>query len=271
MRYLLEIIDGPCKGRFFELPLNREILFGSAFGKDTQMSVQHFSITCDGQEFHLRDLNSKTGTFLYGVDISEVESFGLEDGYQFVAGQTTFRVCIEKPSVLGILRKQTEPLFAIVDASRDEGILPLLKASNNQYQSLFEGVRAEWLEEFAPYLVYLPKDSPLLEKLVELGWGNRWGIYFTSMRPFQTLVKHMQQFLWVKTEAGEKLYFRFYDPKTLQVFLFISNPKQANEVFQGISSYLMKAKKPELLIKFTYGQRGVELQSFPVFMEKNKC
>jgi hypothetical protein len=252
MRYLLEIIDGPCKGRFFELPLNREILFGSAFGKDTQMSVQHFSITCDGQEFHLRDLNSKTGTFLYGVDISEVESFGLEDGYQFVAGQTTFRVCIEKPSVLGILRKQTEPLFAIVDASRDEGILPLLKASNNQYQSLFEGVKAEWLEEFAPYLVYLPKDSPLLEKLVEEGWDKHWAVYLTSREFLERLVNHLRQFLRVKTHEGEKLYFRFYDPRVLRTFLPTLTSNEKNRFFGSISCYFTEDETQQQVLEWPY-------------------
>lgn len=271
MRYLVEIIEGPCKQRCIELPLNLEFSFGStdlariALYKDTHLSNRHFSMTCDGQYFHLRDLNSKSGTFIHGLNLSDVvNSFGLENGDQFTAGQSTFRVRIENTSVLEILRERTDYLFAIVDTARDERILPLLKASNNPYQSLFEGVRARWLEEFTPYLVSLPKRSSLLEQLVHLGWGNRWGVYLSSRQTFQTLMSRMRQFLWVQTEAREKLYFRFYDPNILQVFLFISTSKQANELFRDVSSYLMEAKKPEFLVKFTYGVRGVELQAFPV-------
>lgn len=259
MRYLLEIVDGPCKDKHFELPLNREIYFGSAtpntmaLCKDTHLSAKHFSITCDGTDFHLRDLNSENGTFIHGINISDVvDSFALEDGYQFMAGKTTFRVHIEKPSVLGILRKQTEPLFAIVDSSRDESILPLLKASNNQYQSLFEGVRAEWLEEFAPYLVYLPKNSPLLEQLVEDGWDKNWAVYFTSRGSLERLVIHLRQFLHVKTHEGEKLYFRFYDPRILRMFLPTLTWNEKNNFFGPISCYLTEDETPQQVLEWPY-------------------
>src|SRR5205823_4716059 len=67
-------------------------------------------------------------------------------------------------SLLDVLRK-AQPLFAVLDAARDEQVLELLRSSGDEFQSLYEGAPAEELETVAPYLVRLPPGSKLLEAL----------------------------------------------------------------------------------------------------------
>lgn len=121
--------------------------------------------------------------------------------------------------LLDILRRQPEPLFALLDAARDDRVLHLLCNSGEHYQSLYEGKQGEELANFAPYLLQLPKDSRFLITLVQEGWGKCWGVYLTSASDFQGVRRHFRQFLQVKLPSGEQVYFRFYDPRVLRSYL----------------------------------------------------
>ena len=92
----------------------------------------------------------------------------------------------------------------MLDAAKDSQILELLQPLDQaDYQSLYEGKSAEQLAGFAPYLVSLSANPSLLEKLVETGWGESWGIYFTSQYPLATVRQHLRQLLLVKNQAGK--------------------------------------------------------------------
>ncbi|NJO14962.1 MAG: DUF4123 domain-containing protein [Thioploca sp.] len=222
---LLAVLTGPNQGRTFFIPLYETISIGSAFDAwaslphDLRLSDHHCTIHYDGEYFQLRDLNSQHGTLVYGINIAAIGSVPLPVGERFTAGDSTFQVRWWPPEVLRTLREQSEPLLALIDASRDKEIWPLLSHSAAHYSCLLAGARAQSLAAWAPYLVSLPPSSALLESLVQAGWGKHWGVYLTSLAPFETILAHLRQWLWVQTAAGEKLYFRFYDPRTLRVFL----------------------------------------------------
>jgi hypothetical protein len=188
---------------------------------------------------------------VYGINIASIGSVPLPVGEGFMAGDSTFQVQWWPPEVLRTLREKPEPLLALIDASRDKRIWPLLSCSAVHYSCLFEGARAQWLAAWALYLVSLPKSSVLLESLVPEGWGKHWGVYLTSLAPFETVRAHLRQFLWVQTETGEKLYFRFYDPRTLRVFLPTLTLAEQQRFFGPIRSYLMEDELPERIVKWT--------------------
>lgn len=149
--------------------------------------------------------------------------------------------------VLHILRQQQEPLFTILDAARDQGVLELLRQSRVEYQSLYEGAQALVLSEVAPYLVSLSGDFDVLPQLVSTGWGKSWGVFLTSSLPFKTLRRHLRRFLMVDEEqTGGRLYFRFYDPRVLRTFLPTCSPHQKEEFFGEISSFLLESSSGEL-------------------------
>jgi hypothetical protein len=152
--------------------------------------------------------------------------------------------------VIEELRAQSAPLFAILDAARDPLVLARLLQCEEEYRSLYEGPKAGQLVDVAPYLVALPAQTPFLETLVRDGWGQSWGVYLTSDRPFHEVRKHLRRFLTVETEDGKKLLFRFYDPRVLRVYLPTCTHAEAREFFGPIKFYLMEAGDPECLLAF---------------------
>jgi pSer/pThr/pTyr-binding forkhead associated (FHA) protein len=266
-----------------------------ALPQDTYLSSLHFALTCEEDACRLTDLKSSNGTLVNGKQVSEC---ALRDGDEIVAGRTTFAVHLESdapanalplvsraeaqpvamPSalpvapvteaamspyarrLLEILRAESHPLFALLDAARDGRVLELLHNSEEKFQSLYEGEKGDELAAFAPYLVSLSTGSNLLNSLVAEGWGNSWGVYLTCDKDFERLRRYLRQFLLVTDEEGRTLYFRFYDPRVLRVYLPTCTPEESARMFGSISRYLMEAENPETLLLFTSGEQGATRQ-----------
>jgi len=157
--------------------------------------------------------------------------------------------------LVNILRNIGGPLFAVLDATRDPlTILGMLRSSGEEYQSLYEGMQGKMLEAYAPYLVRLPGDSRLLEALVAQGWGKNWGIFVVSAADFKSLRKHFRTFLMVKSPEGDRLYFRYYDPRVVRVYLPTCNAEETNFVFGPVAAYLCEDETPDTLLVFQPGQ-----------------
>jgi pSer/pThr/pTyr-binding forkhead associated (FHA) protein len=302
MRLILEIKTGEAAGRRFVLPegplfrVGRYVPADVVVRDDPMLSNLHFALLWDGAGWRLRDLKSYTGTRLNGGPVDEA---AVGNGDTIVAGRTTFSVRLEEaasaaptpvpapasappapapvraaapvgpppvpPQDLGrLLRTLPEPLFALLDAARDPRVLEVLRASRDEYQSLYEGAKGAELADFAPYLVRLPPQSALLEVLVRQGWGRSWGVYLTCAQPFAEVRKHFRRFLLVKAEDGRELYFRFYDPRVLRIFLPTCTAQETAELFGPVGSYLMEAEEPHVLLQFTKGGRGAERKALAV-------
>lgn len=297
MQVILHVRQGPAAGKKIVVTPGQKALVGRAswadlsIAHDTEMSGRHFTLECDGSRCVLRDFRGSQGTFLNGGKVAEAI---LKHADQIVAGQTTFGVSIgdaariaeaepaavapstpapssPEPStaapqdLLTILRGSAQPLFALLDAARDPRVLELLRASKEEYQSLYEGEKGDELAEFAPYLVKLPPQSPLLEALVEEGWGDSWGVFLTCAKPFDEVRKHFRHFLMVKLESGEEVYFRFYDPRVLRVFLPTCTREEIKEFFGPIGTFLLEDETLAGLIRFTPGGiLGPKREDIPV-------
>jgi hypothetical protein len=160
--------------------------------------------------------------------------------------------------LLQALRQEFQPLYAILDAAHDPLVLAILIESKPEYQSLYEGAEGEKLSAVAPYLVRLPKDSPLLEVLARAGWGKSWGAFLTSDSPFADVRRHLRHFLMVKLPDGKQVYFRFYDPRVLRVYLPTCTADETRTFFGPIKCFLMEGEKPEAALRFAPGARGVQ-------------
>lgn len=244
-----------------------------AFAEDSLMSGIHFGVECGENACQLRDLNSRNGTLLNGKKVTQSP---LQHGDRIVAGGTTFLLQMEAkqppiaeaepPSLsaeatpqerlLSLLRRDFQPLYAILDAARDIKILALLLQYKEEYQSLYEGQEGAKLAQFAPYLVKLKKDSAMLDTLVRQGWGQSWGVYLTSPSELPDVRRHLRHFLEVKLPDGKQVYFRFYDPRVLRIYLPTCSPEETNQFFGPIKKYLMEDEKPENLLQFLNQGRG---------------
>jgi pSer/pThr/pTyr-binding forkhead associated (FHA) protein len=247
---------------------------------DSLLSDLHLELAWDGTKCQLRDLKGGAGTLLGG---QPVEAGEVSHGEWIRAGSTDFWVYFEDTTppppplapkspeqvgrearVLGTLSGLTEPLFAVLDAARNERILVLLRESVEEYRSLYEGTQGEAMAEMAPYLVHLPRGSRLLESLVREGWGQSWGLFLSSQRPFKEVRRQLRKFLLVKDSANRELYFRFYDPRVLRVFLPSSWPEQSRELFEGMGAYWLEGAEGKSLLRFTLIEQQVLPEVVPL-------
>ncbi len=296
MRVILEIQPGSVAPRSVAIEGGSEIRVGrvapsQVILNDQTVSRQHFAIAFNGRTARIRDLGSTHGTVVNGKPVTGAV---LHDGDLIQAGMTMLRVrfvedrtgdgpipvvaapteraeavsgsartldlpALEGPlhdRVIQELRDQNEPLYAILDAARDPLILARLLDCKEEHQSLYEGPEGDKLSAYAPYLVALPRGSEFLEMIVRDGWGQSWGVYLTCDRPFKEVRKHLRHFLMVELE-GEEVYFRFYDPRVLRVFLPTCTPGEIREFFGPIREFLLEADDPGTVLHLTPHEPGV--------------
>jgi len=321
MRVTLEVTTGTLAGNKIRLKAGQVVRLGRtskadfAFPDDSHMSGVHFLIECDEKTCRLRDLGSRNGTAVNGRKVGATE---LVNGDTILAGETNFLVKFEGEAVevpaaaavaeqpaavapedrlLVMLRKDFQPLYALLDAARSPDIYKLLVESRQQsqkftggqgsdtaqqpraapvaashdseapYESLFEGTPKAELTHFAPYLVRLPPEAKLLEKLVLKGWGKSWGVYLTCDKPLKEVRTHFRRFLMVKLPDNRQVYFRYYDPRVLRLFLPTCTAEEINMFFGPVKYYLMEDEKPDVLLRFSNKGQGAGLRAFPLLSE----
>jgi hypothetical protein len=233
--------------------------------EDAHLSAVHFALSWNGARCVVTDLGSVGGTLVGGERTGRAE---VRNNGWIRAGRTDFSVYFEGWSIAhgpprpappaDTARAQADayarvhaepyPLFAVLDAARDARILTLLREAVDRHQSLFEGAKGRAIEEQAPYLVELRDDSLLGEQLAAEGWGKRWGIYLTSRRPFKEVRTHLRRFALVQDEeTGEVMYFRYYDPAVLRVFLAAAGKRHQGGLFGEIESFVVEGERGEAI------------------------
>ncbi len=285
---ILQIFSGPAAGKVIEVKPGSFVRIGRteradiSFPADAHMSGVHFAVEYDGKVCRLRDYKSTNGTRVNG---ERVEAAVLQDGDRITAGQSAFLVRIEagdkvstdpvaaghaalaetrETRLLSLFRDHFQPLYALLDAAREPSVLKVLVESGEDLLSLFAGPEGARLAHFAPYLVALRRDSVLLEKLVYEGWGKSWGVFLTCDLPVEELRGHLRQFLKVRLPGHREVYFRYYDPRVLRLFLPTCYPDEINRFFGPIRYMLMEDEKAQNLLRFSNSGQGVGLKSFPL-------
>lgn len=271
MRAILEIRSGPREGEKTILDPGGSLRVGRTdradlvIEADRKMAAVHFEIRWDGARCSLAD-RSGSGALLGGRTVTEAE---VPHGGWIRAGGTDFSVHVEgrtpprrdrrspplspeiearREQVWRALAAEPGPLHAVLDVARSLRIQELLRESVDEARSLYEGPRGVVLADVAPRLVRFSKGSRLLERLVREGFGERWGVYLTCGRPFKEVRAHLRRFLIVtEEETSERLYFRYYDPAVLRVFLPTCGPRQREQLFGEIGSFLMEGERGDLV------------------------
>jgi len=141
--------------------------------------------------------------------------------------------------------------FFILDSARLDRNYPELEKYHALAVSLYRGYAQQMLGDVAPYLARCREGSKISSWLYESGWGNSWGIFLQSDSPLQDVRKHFRRFLLVQTEGGEEMYFRFYDPRVLRVFLPTCSREQLSEFFGPIRKYVVEDENPSYALIFS--------------------
>ena len=155
--------------------------------------------------------------------------------------------------------------YVILDAARDDVIYQELTRSNIDNLCLYIGDKAIELATVAPYLLNLKRDDSFTQWFLTNGWGKSWGIFLQSSASFKELHRHFRKFLMVYDEQGTPLYFRYYDPRVLRVYLPTCNESELKTVFGPVTQFYVEGKEENQLIefscteKFQLGQQVIQL------------
>ena len=160
--------------------------------------------------------------------------------------------------------------FVLLDAAQLLDKLEKAQALNSNYVSLYNGQSREALSIVAPYLFSFQIESDFAVWLAESGWGRSWGIYFSSDASPQELHHHFRKFLIVQNENGQELYFRFYDPRILRVFLPTCDEEQLRGFFGPVSHFMMEDADPNQVLVFSLkeGKLYTEIKPAKILVDK---
>jgi hypothetical protein len=161
-----------------------------------------------------------------------------------------------QPRLQDLLAKDFQPLYALLDAAREPSVLKVILESKEEHQSLYEGPQGSQLAHFAPYLVRVPQKSALLDTLAQQAWSKSWGVFVTCDTPLKELRAHFRHFLTVKLPDGSQVYFRYYDPRVLRLFLPTCLPEETTQFFGPVKHFLMEAEDPATALHFTRTPAG---------------
>ncbi|WP_437683353.1 DUF4123 domain-containing protein [Sorangium sp. So ce131] len=148
-------------------------------------------------------------------------------------------------------------VYAVLDGARDSRIYRAVYDSRLEHECLFAGDIPYDLAEAAPYLVQLDRKARFTRWILEQGWGRSVGIFAWSRADLEALRRHFRRLLRVKDEAGRALYFRYYDPRVLRVYLPTCTAGELREIFGPVGRLLVEGAEGQLL---SYAPGGKPLQ-----------
>jgi hypothetical protein len=163
------------------------------------------------------------------------------------------------------------PTYFLFDASRAGGD-NLLKAKelNVSFISLYTGRPENDLETVVPYLFSFSLNDYFSDFIDKEGWGNAWGLWVKADIALEKMQEHFAKFLITKNEDDEELYFRFYDPRVLRIFLPTCEKNQIVEFFGPVDYFIVEGDSREEAIIFSHTNGILHQQNVPVGQVRSK-
>jgi hypothetical protein len=151
-------------------------------------------------------------------------------------------------------------VWMIVDSARDRKIFGLLlECFYSTHSSLFATPLPPQLEPVSPYLVPLDHDDKKTQKFLGNAWGNNWGVFLRCDTSQERLRRHLRSFVSVRDPGGNRLLFRYYDPRILRTYLPTCSNGELEYVFGPIECFWTETKNPDHLLEFRF-ERGKLVQ-----------
>lgn len=142
-------------------------------------------------------------------------------------------------------------VFAVLDGASIPDLLTNLDRCQPEYVCLYRGELEPDMEEVAPYLVQVEPGSEFAEWLVGQGWGKHWGVFAVSSEDLRAMRRHFRAFLIVHDNDGKPLYFRYYDPRVLRVYLPTCNAEELATVFGPVECYILEDEDSNAALRFS--------------------
>ena len=141
--------------------------------------------------------------------------------------------------------------FAVLDGAAIPDLLDHLYADPRpDFLCLYRGELEPDIAEIAPYLVHLKPDEPFTDWILSEGWGKSRGIFALAQVDLSRMRRHFRTLLMVKEPDGSQVYFRFYDPRVLPVFLPTCNARELPVLFGPVLMFLCEGESPRNALVF---------------------
>ena len=142
-------------------------------------------------------------------------------------------------------------LILILDAASMAEAINQAKTLNPEFLCLYKGNSAQEQEATAPYLFSYKEDDGFGNFIKYKGWGNSCGVFVNSNSNLEELQTHFRKFLIVDTYLKKHIYFRFYDPRVLRIFLPTCDTQQLKEFFGPVQEFVMEDEDPAQAVTFS--------------------
>jgi len=156
-------------------------------------------------------------------------------------------------------------VWMIVDSARDPTIYGLLlECFYSTHACLFAGTLAPELKIVAPYLIPLEYEDKQTRKFLRNAWGNSWGVFLRCDDRQDFIRRHLRTLLTVRNPQGQRMLFRFYDPRVLRRYLPTCTAEELQQVFGPIECFWAEDRTLEALLelRFRRGKLESETQRF---------
>ena len=150
--------------------------------------------------------------------------------------------------------------YAILDGASMPNLLGSLHTHEPEYVCLYRGELQPDMAEVAPYLVWLNPDTDFPWWLASKGWGKHWGIVAQSRADLRTLRRHFRTFLIVYDETGKPMYFRWYDPRVLSVYLPTCDAAELATLFGPVDAYVIETDDPTRVLRTRHATGGLKTE-----------
>jgi hypothetical protein len=157
--------------------------------------------------------------------------------------------------------------FAVLDGAAIPDLRRQLWEHKPQYECLFRGELKPDMAEVAPYLVKLEPRHPFTAFVLDSGWGQHWSIFAQSASTLPELRRHFRTFFLVHDNNNRPLYFRYYDPRVLRVFLPTCNEAQLQTMFGPVTGYIVEDEQPAAALRFRIDNTGLRQERVPLESE----
>ena len=151
-----------------------------------------------------------------------------------------------------IFSTENQSVYAVLDGASVPDLLEKLQTAKEEWASLYRGELEPDLAEVAPYLVKLRPDSPLTTWILTEGWGQHWGTFVVTPVGLEALRRHFRGFLRVRDHTGKILYFRFYDPRVLRVYVPTCRRDEIKAFYGPVQQYIAEDSKPGSALVFAH-------------------
>lgn len=164
-----------------------------------------------------------------------------------------------------LFASEDESAYVVLDGASVPGLLEKLAAAPEEHACLYRGELPPDLARVAPYLVKLRRESPLTDWILTEGWGNHCGIFAVTTVGLEALRRHFRGFLRVKDPDGKILYFRYYDPRVLQVYLPTCSRSEIKIVFGPVLRYIAEDEKAGIAHVFAHDPVKIDDKTVHLF------